>query len=131
MPDALELAWVLRAIVKLVCGERLAGFWRGVIDEFIAFAFRHSSWSLGFARRRAGLVPGLAAVIGALDDLAEPSAGLRSIDAVGINGRSLEVIEFPSRKMRPADFPIFPLAVRSKNECTFFRADQDSNLAHA
>ena len=47
------------------------------------------------------------AVIGALNDLPKPSAALRRIDSIGINRRSLEMVEFPAREMRTADLPFF------------------------
>ena len=56
-------------------------------------------------------MPGFAAVVGALNDLAEPAAGLRGVDAIGIGGRSFEVIHLPAGKVRAADFPVFALAV--------------------
>src|SRR4029077_3355818 len=36
MPDSLELPGMLRAVVELMRGERLASLLRGVIDEFVA-----------------------------------------------------------------------------------------------
>ena len=38
MPDALELPGMLRAVVPLVRGERLAGLGRSVVDELVALA---------------------------------------------------------------------------------------------
>src|SRR5205823_7212659 len=91
MPDALELPRMLFAIVKLMRGERSSGFRRGIVDEFVALAFGRAAGTRGgLARRRARLDPSLAAVIGALNDLAEPSAGLRHVNAVGILGRSFQ-----------------------------------------
>src|SRR5579871_1929019 len=130
MPDALELPRMLRAIVELMRGERLAGFRRSVVDELVALAFRHAAGSGRFARRRPRLMPRFAPVIRALDDLPEPSAGLRGIDAVRINGRSFEVVEFPAREVRSAHVPFITLAVCRKNECAFTRTHEDSNFAH-
>ena len=82
MPDALELPRMLRAVVPLVRGERLAGFRRCVVDELVALALGHAVRRGGrFAGRCSGLMPGLAAVIRALNDLPEPAAGLRCITA--------------------------------------------------
>ena len=98
---------MLRAVVPLV----RAG--RPVVFELIADCF-----------------PGLPAVIGALDDLAEPTAGLRRVDAVWLGGRAFEVINFPTRKMRAADIPLLALAIGSQNERAFFCADQYSYFTH-
>ena len=67
--------------------------------------------------------PALPAVIGALDDLAEPTAGLRSVDSVWLGGRALEMINFPTRKMRAAHIPPPAAAIGSQNERAFFCAD--------
>ncbi len=66
VPDALELPGVLRAVVPLV----RAGI--AVVGKLVA-------------HRR----PGLAAVIGALDHLPEPVAGLRGVQPVGLTGDPL------------------------------------------
>src|SRR5256886_5377638 len=84
MPDALELPGMLGAVVELVRGERLAGIRRRVVDEFVALASRHAVRRLGHPAARR--LPRLAAVAGALDDLAEPPAGLRRVQAVRIRG---------------------------------------------
>src|SRR6266446_3517991 len=111
MPDSLELPRVLRAVVPLVSAGD------AVVDEFIAVAFGHA---VGSGRRLAGrcarLYPGLAAIIGALNDLSEPGAGLRRVESVRINRRPFDVINFPARKVRAADFPFFSLAVRCQDE---------------
>src|ERR1700675_1725213 len=130
MPDAFELPGMLGAVVPLVGGEGLPGLRRNVIGELVALAFGHSVRRFGFARGRAGLEPGFAAVVGALNDLPEPAARLRAVDAIGIHGRTLEVIDLPAGEMRAADLPIFAFAVGRKNECTLARAHQDSNFAH-
>src|ERR1700738_2640358 len=87
MPDALELPGLLLAVVELMRGERLAGFFGGVVGKLVAVAFGHCSRRRsGFAGRRAGLMPGLAAVIGALNDLPEPAASLRGVKTIGVRG---------------------------------------------
>src|SRR5436189_254999 len=111
MPDSLELPRVLRAVVPLVSAGD------AVVDELVAVAFGHA---VGCSRRLAGrcarLYPSLAAIIGALNDLSEPGAGLRRVESVRINRRPLDVINFPTRKVRPADLPSFALAVRGQDE---------------
>ena len=64
-------------------------------------------------------MPGLAAVIRALNDLPEPAAGLRRIQAVRIDGRSFEMVHLPSGKMWTADIPLLARPVRRQNECAF------------
>ena len=131
VPDALELPRVLRAVVPLVRGERLAGFGRRVVDELVALALGHAVGRRGrLAGRRAGLVPRFAAVVGALDDLPEPAAGLRGVDPVRIDGRALHVIDLPAAEMRAADVPLLALAVGRENERALSRADQNSYAAH-
>ena len=43
MPDALEFPGMLRAVVPLMRGERLAGFRRSVVDELVALARRRAA----------------------------------------------------------------------------------------
>src|SRR3972149_9777622 len=100
MPDALELPRVRRAVVPLVRGQGFAGFRRSVVNELVAFALGHAVRSGDrFAGRRSGLVPSLAAVIRALNDLSEPAARLRSIDSIWIYTGSLEMVYLPPRKL--------------------------------
>ena len=66
MPDAFEFPRMLCAIVPLVCGQGFAGFGRGVIDEFIAFAPREIL--RGFFRPAAGRAPGFTPIVRPLDD---------------------------------------------------------------
>src|SRR6266852_5883009 len=83
MPDTLEFPSMLRTIVPLVGRQRLPGFRRRVVDEFIAFGFGHAFRSGGrLTGRSSRLMPGLAAVVRALDDLPEPAARLRCIDSI-------------------------------------------------
>src|SRR5271167_4514393 len=101
MPDTLELPRMLRAVIPLMRGERLG---RGVIRELIAFALGRAGRS-GLAGRRSRLMPGFAAIVGALNDLPEPSAGLRGVNSVRVNRRTLHVVNLPPRKVRAADLP--------------------------
>ena len=87
MPDAFELPGMRRAVVELVRRERLAGFVGGVVNEFVALAHGHAfGRDGGQAGRGSGLEPALPAVVGALNYLSEPAAGLGGVDAVGIRG---------------------------------------------
>src|SRR6266851_6592549 len=118
------------AVVKLVRGHRRARRSRGVINKFVALALGHAAGPGFFAGRRSGLMPGFAAIVGALDHLPEPTAGLRRVNSIGISRRSFEVIHLPAGEMRPADVPFFALAVRCKNECALACAHQYPYLAH-
>ena len=46
-------------------------------------------------------------------------ARLRCVNAVRINRRTFQVINFPAREMRAADFPSFARAIRSQDERAF------------
>ena len=75
MPDSLELPGMRRAVVPLVrAGD-------AVVDELVIHR-----------------LPGLAAVVRALDQLPEPAAGLRRIQAIRIDRRSLRRDTSPSRR---------------------------------
>ena len=131
MPDALELPRVRRAVVPLVCGEGFAGFRRRVVNKLVALALGHAVRGGGrFAGGCSGLVPGLAAVIRALNDLPKPAARLRRIHPIRINGRSLEMINLPARKVGAAHVPPFALCVRRENERALACANQYSYSAH-
>src|SRR5262249_48077196 len=78
----------------------------------------------------AGRLPGLAAVVRALHDLSGPTAGLGSIDAVRIGGRSLHMVDLPAGEVRSADFPFFALSVGFEQERAFARAGQHSYFTH-
>ena len=107
MPDALELPGMRRAVVPLVrAGD-------AVVDELVAHR-----------------LPRLAAVVGALDQLPEPAAGLRRVQPVRIDGRALQVIDLPAREVRAADVPLLALAVRRQDERALARANQYSYSAH-
>ena len=131
VPDALELPGVLRAVVPLVRRERLAGFRRRVVDELVALALGHAVRRRGrFAGRRPRLMPRLAAVVGALDDLPEPAARLRRVDPVGVDGRAFHVVNLPAPEEGAADVPLLALAVRRQDERALPRAHQDPYSAH-
>src|SRR5688572_4791253 len=103
MPDALEFPGVLRAVVPLVRGERLASFRRRVVDELVAVAFGEALG--GLLQHTSRRLPCLAAVAGALDDLSEPSARLRGVQAIRVGGRPLYVIDLPTAKVGTSDIP--------------------------
>ena len=93
MPDALELPGMRRAVVPLVrAGD-------AVVDELVA-----------------DRLPRLAAVVRALDQLAEPAAGLRRVQPVRVGRRSFEVVDLPAGKVRAADIPLAALAVGRQDE---------------
>src|SRR5579872_7595079 len=100
MPDSFEFPRMLGSVIPLV---RVQLCRRRVVCKFVAFAF---GWArlCGLSRRRSRLVPRLAAVIGTLNDLPEPAARLRGVNAIGIHGRAFHVVDLPAGEMRPADF---------------------------
>ena len=73
MPHPLEFPRVLRAVIPLMRGERLARLIRCVVNELVAGGLRRAR-RRRLSGRRSGLVPGFAAIVGTLDDLSEPSA---------------------------------------------------------
>ena len=108
VPDALEFPRVRRSVVPLV----RAG--HAVVRELVA-----------------GRLPCVAAVIGSVDDLAEPAAALRRVEAVRIRGRPLDVIDLPPAEQRPVDVPALALRVRREDERALARADEYSYCAHS
>src|SRR3954447_4820712 len=107
MPDARELPGMRRAVVP----QMRAG--HAVVDELVAHR-----------------LPGLAPVVGALDHLPEPAAGLRRIEAIRVGGRALEVVHLPAREVGAADVPAVALAVRRQDERALARPHQYPYSAH-
>src|SRR5437588_1544725 len=107
MPDALELPGVRRAVVPLV------GAGDAVVHELVTHR-----------------LPGLAAVVGALDQLPEPAAALRRIQAVRVDGRALQVVDLPARKVGATDIPPLALAVRCQDERALPCTHQNPYSAH-
>src|SRR5262249_18701499 len=131
MPNPLEFPRMGSAVIPLMGCERLTSFCRSIVNEFVALAFGKTFWCCGrFAWLRSRLFPGFAAVVRALNDLAEPTTGLRNIKAIRIHWRSFRVINFPAGEMWAADLPLFAFAVRGQNERSLLCANQQSYLAH-
>src|SRR5438132_7698111 len=107
VPDALELPRVRRAVVP---GVRPG---RAFVQELVA----------------AGL-PCLAAVVGALEHLAEPPARLRRVDPVRVRRRALHVVDLPAGKVRTLDLPALAAGVGGQDERALARPDEYSNAAH-
>src|SRR5215472_1899727 len=78
----------------------------------------------------AGRLPGLAAVVRALDLLSEPAGGLGRIDPVGIGRRPLEVIHLPAGEEGAVHGPLVALAVGGEDERALPGADQYPHSAH-
>ena len=108
MPDALELPRMRRAVIPLV------GAGHAVIHKLIA-------------DRR----PCFAAIVRSLNQLAEPAARLRRVQSIRVSGRSLQVIDLPPGKQGALYAPTVALAIRGQYECSFARAHQYPNAAHA
>src|SRR5260370_42659755 len=112
MPHAGEFPGMLGAVVPLMSGEGFRGLAGGVVHNLVDLACGRSRWlSVPCARRGAWRCPSFAAVLGPLNDLAEPAAALRGIEAIRVRRRSLEVGHLPARKGRAADIPLFALAL--------------------
>ena len=107
MPDALELPGMRGAVVPLV----RAGI--AVVGELVA-------------DRR----PGLAAVLGALDLLSEPTARLGAINPIRVGRRTLDVVNLPAGEVRTLDGPRLARAIGTQNERPFTRPDQNPHTAH-
>src|SRR5438034_520956 len=132
MPDAFELPRVLRAVVPLVRRERLAGLRTRIVDKLVALALGHAVGGRGrLTGRCSRLVPALAPVVGALDDLPKPATGLRRVDPVRIHRRSFHVIDFPTAEQRPRHRPVLTFAVGREDEGALAGADQDSYSTHS
>src|SRR5260370_28897922 len=98
---------MLRAVVPLMRSERFGGC---IVGELVARALRRAR-RYRLSRRRSWLVPGLAAVIGPLNDLAKPSTRLRGVNTIGIGGRAPEGVHLPPPPMSAAHAPIFSLCL--------------------
>ena len=108
VPYPRELPGMRGAVVPLV---RAGG---AVVDELVA-----------------DRLPALAAVARALDDLAEPAAGLGGVEALRIRRRALEMIDLPAPEVRTAHVPALAPPVRRQDERALARADQYPYAAHA
>ena len=104
VPYTLELPRMRRAVVPLM------GAGNAVVGEFVA-------------DRR----PCLAAVLGALHDLAKPAGGLRGVDAVWVGGRAFEVVDLPSGKVWAGNLPLLARGVGGKDEGTLACAHKKAN----
>src|SRR6202020_686879 len=100
-----------------------------VIDELVARGLRRSRRRC-FPRRRTRLMPGLASIIGALDDLPKPAAGLGRIQPIRIHGGSFDVIYLPTCEVRTTDVPLLALAVGCQDKRALACAYQHSYLTH-
>ena len=107
MPDARELPGVRRAVVPQVrAGD-------AVVHELVPHR-----------------LPRRAPVVGALDQLPEPAAGLRRIQPIRVRGRSLEVVDLPAPEVGATDVPPLARAVRRQHERPLARTNQDPYPAH-
>src|SRR5438477_12864107 len=107
MPDSLELPGVLRAVVPLMRPGRAR------VGELIP-----------------NRLPGGAPVVGALEHLPEPAAGLRGVEAVRVRRGSLEVIDLPAGEVGPAHLPAVALSVGHQDERAPACTDQYTYSAH-
>src|SRR5579871_838863 len=107
MPDTLEFPRMRRSVVPLVCSRN------SLVSKFVS-----------------DRLPAFPAVVGPLHNLPAPAARLRRVNAIGVCRRRFHVIQFPARKMRAADLPLFPLAVSGQNKRAFARSHQYAYPAH-
>src|SRR5262249_28490011 len=108
VPDALEFPRVRGAVIPLVRASL------ALVGELVA-----------------DQSPRLAAVLGALDLLAEPAARLGGIDAVGIGGRAFEVVDFPAREMRALHRPRLARTIGAQDERALTCPHQNPHTAHS
>src|SRR5216117_817318 len=108
MPDARELTGTRRAVVPQVSAGD------AVVDELVPHR-----------------LPRLATVVGALDQLPEPAAGLRRIQPIRVSGRSLQVVDLPAPEVGATDVPPFARCVRRQDERALPCTDQDPYPAHS
>src|SRR5437879_1066522 len=109
-------------------GDRFAGVGRCVIDELVALTGGHAIRRL--PHPAAGRLPRLAAVARALHHLSEPAARLRRVQAIGIGGRSLHVVDLPPREVRTAHLPLLALTVTRQDERTLSGAHPNPYSPH-
>src|SRR5437764_128196 len=74
--------------------------------------------------------PRVASIVGALQDLAKPSARLRGVEPLGVGRRPFYVVDLPARKVRALDLPGLPAAVRRDHESALAGPDEKANSAH-
>src|SRR4051812_16702937 len=117
MPHPLELPGMLRPVVPLMRGQRLARRIRGVIHKPVAL-HRRPLWSAAIFCFDSWLVPRLSAVVRSLEQLPKPSARLRDVNPLRVHLRTLHVINLPACEKGPAYIPVLPLAIRRQNERT-------------
>src|ERR1700690_4032835 len=75
-------------------------------------------------------LPCFAPIIRALDHLSEPVGRLRGIDSIWVSRRSIHMVDFPAREMRPPDIPLLALFISCQNECTLMGTNQYSYSVH-
>src|SRR5690349_16768724 len=93
MPDAGELPGMGCAVVPLVRSRHSGVF------EVLAYR-----------------LPAATAVVGALDELAEPAGGLRRVQPVGVHRRAGHVVDLPAGEQRAGDLPVAAALVRGEDE---------------
>src|ERR671931_176075 len=107
VPHARKLPRMLRAVVPLVRARN------PVVGELVADG-----------------LPGLAAVLRPLDDLAVPAGGLRGVQPVRIGRRAVQVVDLPTREQRAFDLPIVARSVRRQDERALTGAHEEPHSAH-
>src|ERR1700674_4399714 len=75
-------------------------------------------------------LPRLSPIILALNLLPKPAAGLRRIQPVRIDGRTLQMVDLPAPKERATDIPLLAFAIRCQDKGALPRTHQNSYSAH-
>src|SRR5205823_13014610 len=78
----------------------------------------------------AGLLPGLAAVVGTLNHLAKPTARLGGVQPVRVGGRTFHMVDFPAAEEGTVHRPLLPLTIGGQDKRALARADQYPYSAH-
>ena len=76
-------------------------------------------------------LPGLPAVVRALDQLAEPARRLRGVEPVGVGRRTGDVVHLPAAEVWAGHLPVPARTVGGQDERTLTRADQYPYSTHA
>src|SRR5690606_10051126 len=96
-----------RAVVELV-GAGLAVVGEGIVDR----------------------VPSRPAIVGALDELAEPATRLRGVEPVRVGRRGGDVVDLPARKVRTVDGPVAPRLIGGEDKGALAGPDEYAHASH-
>jgi hypothetical protein len=101
VPDSCEFPGVLGAIVVLV-SARVA-----LVEKFVA-----------------DCLPGPTTVFRTLNDLSEPTGGLRNVQSICVDRGASHVVDLPATEVWTINLPILPALIRREDECTLLSANK-------